>query len=435
MARIGQGINAALGAVNYAPYMQGAAMGAQALGQGMGTLGKGIGEALKQYGVQEEQKQTTLVPGIVKTLADNPELIKQLSEEDRKEIERFEKTKDISFRKAQRLYGSITSLQESMDTKAIRLGAQAIQSGVTGWAEKLREGGVLPSAKALGTLMQIENMAAQTANARAEAALRAAQAKPKTQVYGPPITPEQIQKFAEGGVDVNAEVGPEGGLFIKSMSGFNRSPLVNLAPGENKYSQRANEIAAQQDADTIDLAQKTVQSAARDVEALRILKEGKPITGFGADLRKDFVRMVDLFKKSKRSAEEISDSEMLGALLGQDTFSQIQQSGVGARGMDTPAERDFMRDVLSGRIELNDATLSRLIQLRLNQKSLLVDSVNERIGAGELDRWFTETKRRKRTFEFPKLPSTAAPPVQQPALRPLSPRTQEYLNAPPTPQG
>lgn len=57
MARFGTGINASLGAINYAPYMQGAMAGSQAIAQGIASLGQAAGGAIRDYKQKKEEEK------------------------------------------------------------------------------------------------------------------------------------------------------------------------------------------------------------------------------------------------------------------------------------------------------------------------------------------------------------------------------------------
>lgn len=57
MATIGQGVQAGLGRIDYSPYMQGAAAGAQGISQGIGSIGQSVATAVSDYYKQREQKK------------------------------------------------------------------------------------------------------------------------------------------------------------------------------------------------------------------------------------------------------------------------------------------------------------------------------------------------------------------------------------------
>ncbi|HSG19385.1 MAG TPA: hypothetical protein VLA31_01330 [Burkholderiaceae bacterium] len=81
MAVFGQGINPALGRIDYTPYAQGAAMGAQGIAQGIAALGQGAAQGVQNYLKRKEEKQqeeaaVSTIGGILKR---NPELASQLN--------------------------------------------------------------------------------------------------------------------------------------------------------------------------------------------------------------------------------------------------------------------------------------------------------------------------------------------------------------------
>lgn len=81
MAVFGQGINPALGRIDYTPYAQGAVAGAQGIAQGLAALGQGAAQGVQNYLKRKEEKQqeeaaVSTIGGILKR---NPELASQLN--------------------------------------------------------------------------------------------------------------------------------------------------------------------------------------------------------------------------------------------------------------------------------------------------------------------------------------------------------------------
>lgn len=74
MARFGTGIQAGLGAINYAPYMQGAVAGSQSIAQGIAALGQAAGGAINTYYAkkEEEDKKQKATSAFIKTIEANP---------------------------------------------------------------------------------------------------------------------------------------------------------------------------------------------------------------------------------------------------------------------------------------------------------------------------------------------------------------------------
>ena len=133
-----------------------------------------------------------------------------------------------------------------------------------------------------------------------------------------------------------------------------------------------------------------------------MLEQGKPITGAGADIRLMGERLKSLF--TGQPSDQVTDSQLLDALLGSDVFGYIQSLGVGARGLDTVAERNFLLSVMTGTRELDNETLREMTKLRAKVLENNLDSINERINSGDLD-WYFELQApygvRKRPFERP----------------------------------
>jgi hypothetical protein len=158
-----------------------------------------------------------------------------------------------------------------------------------------------------------------------------------------------------------------------------------------------------------------VKSAARglqkDYETLRLLREGKPSTGITSEIEVGLNRIKADIGGDREAAERVSDSQYLEALLGSDVFQQMSALGVGARGLDTPAEREFLREVVSGTRKLDKDTLIRMAEMRAKYKEDLVQDYNARIESGELDDFFENYGRPKRTFNLPERPQAPSEPA------------------------
>ena len=57
MAIIGQGVQAGLGRIDYSPYLQGAAAGAQGIASGIAGFSQGVSSGIKSYLAKEEEKK------------------------------------------------------------------------------------------------------------------------------------------------------------------------------------------------------------------------------------------------------------------------------------------------------------------------------------------------------------------------------------------
>ena len=73
--------------------------------------------------------------------------------------------------------------------------------------------------------------------------------------------------------------------------------------------------------------------------------------------------------------------------------------------MDTPAEREFLRQVLTGTRALDQSALRRITELRRQREVNVINEYNNRVDLGELDAFFDASNKVKRKFEVPALPS------------------------------
>jgi hypothetical protein len=179
---------------------------------------------------------------------------------------------------------------------------------------------------------------------------------------------------------------------------------VQLPPAESAYQTTVGKASGEADIASFDAAQRASDDLVKDFETINLLQTGKASTGITAELALGINRIKAAVGGDKEAAKKVTDTELLNALLGSDVFSNIQALGVGARGLDTPAEREFLREVVSGTISLNAETLRRMAEIRANVKERAIDRFNQRVEKGELDRFFEATGREKRKIEKPARP-------------------------------
>lgn len=139
------------------------------------------------------------------------------------------------------------------------------------------------------------------------------------------------------------------------------------------------------------------------------LKTGNITTGMAADLRVGLARMISLLG-GKDAAKNATDSQIADVMMGSEVFPLISSLGIGARGMDTPAEREFMRKVLTGTLPLEKGTLLRMAEIRRDAAQRDIDIWDEKVDAGDLDNYFSDTGIPKTKFGGPKISAPKMPP-------------------------
>lgn len=203
MARIGTGINAGLGAINYTPYLQGAMAGSQAIGQGIAGLGQAAGAAIKNYydKQEKEREKEKAASSFIATVKTNPQAFKGFFPEgkvDEKAIRDMVDTLGV---------GATIQLNAMLSQASAQEEAKKTKSDAAKFATQLQQGGGnLPSPYRKGAEMSMYTpesiqagrgmyIAQQQASADLEKTLMEAQAlrTPKA----PNLTEEEDQYLGE----------------------------------------------------------------------------------------------------------------------------------------------------------------------------------------------------------------------------------------------
>jgi hypothetical protein len=136
---------------------------------------------------------------------------------------------------------------------------------------------------------------------------------------------------------------------------------------------------------------KRVEAAPKNIakidEALGILKSGGAVTGFGAENRLNLQRAMSLFGDDVKSGKRVVDTQILDALLGSDVFPSLQAMGLGSKNIDTPNEREYIRNVITGTIAMDNDALIRLTQIRRNVETDAIKEYNQKLESGKFDKY------------------------------------------------
>lgn len=177
---------------------------------------------------------------------------------------------------------------------------------------------------------------------------------------------------------------------------------VDIPPSQTFYGRTVGEGKAKKDLSFVESAQAVAESLPQIYETANLIETSDDlVTGIGSGVFKDFYRVIEQFTSDKKAGKKVSDTEYLDALMGREVFTQINALGIGARGLDTPAEREFLRSVMTGSIELNEKTLARLTDLRARVAERAIKKYNEKLKNGELDRYMKESGEQLKPIEIP----------------------------------
>jgi hypothetical protein len=190
---------------------------------------------------------------------------------------------------------------------------------------------------------------------------------------------------------------------------------VNLKPGEElPYKAKSAQATAvggavgQDNLEQYNVAKASYHNQRKNNDLINHLETSDARTGLGAEFLNNIDRAKALFGDLV-AAGRVADTEELDVRMGSEVFPLIKSLGIGARGMDTPAEREFMRQVLTGRIQLNKETLLRMARMRSKEAGYQISNWNKRINSGELDNFFKYSGVPKSTLKpFPTAQEKAA---------------------------
>ena len=177
---------------------------------------------------------------------------------------------------------------------------------------------------------------------------------------------------------------------------------VQLETGAGiKEATKTGELSATNNMAMYESANNAVSQVAKIDDLITQIEDSDAITGFGAELFKN-VERIKASIGSDVAAGKVTDTEILDAMMGSEVFPLIKSLGIGARGMDTPAERKFLRQVMTGQIDLNKATLLRMAKMRRNVAERSLKRYNKRVDSGSFDNFFKYTGIPKSRLEFEK---------------------------------
>jgi hypothetical protein len=183
-----------------------------------------------------------------------------------------------------------------------------------------------------------------------------------------------------------ANIGPA--VDRRSMTNVNVSGTA-----ENEYAKKVGAGVAERDLTYLDTTTATAKTLPKIQETLDLLNKGQINTGLAKDMQDGLAKLRSQVLKDRAAGQNVSDSEYLDSLLGSDTFAQIPLLGLGAKGMDTPAERDFILSVITGQRTLSRDTLRRMTEFRRDAALRQVNDFNGRLAGGEFNQYQSITGR------------------------------------------
>jgi len=156
---------------------------------------------------------------------------------------------------------------------------------------------------------------------------------------------------------------------------------------ESTFEQAAGKFGAETMGEAINNASNAVRAIENSNRVLALIQDGNAPTGMFAGVRTDLARLFSALGNSPEAARTASDSQLLEATLGADVFPLIKSLGIGARGLDTPAERQFLLRVMTGEIAMQGDALAEMARIRKKYAERAIDKYNELYDKGELQKF------------------------------------------------
>jgi uncharacterized lipoprotein YehR (DUF1307 family) len=165
----------------------------------------------------------------------------------------------------------------------------------------------------------------------------------------------------------------------------------------------------------------------KDIDMLisRLHSTDEGVVGFLVDLRVFRDQALAKFG-SQEALARVTDTQMVNTLTGKEVFPLIKALGIGARGLDTPAERKFLREVLTGDKGLTKATLLEMAAMRRKVQVRNIERWNKDFNDGSLNDFLRTNNIPNRAFAMPP-PAPVHTPID--ITGPVSKMTGPQLNA------
>jgi tellurite resistance protein len=117
--------------------------------------------------------------------------------------------------------------------------------------------------------------------------------------------------------------------------------------------------------------------------ALNILKTQPITTGLGYQFYDIINQVRAQYLSDKKAGVEVTNSQYLDSLVGGAVFNAIADLGIGARGIDTPKEKDFLLEVVTGKRSLSENALIQITEMRIESTEKSVKKFNDYLSKGD----------------------------------------------------
>jgi len=146
---------------------------------------------------------------------------------------------------------------------------------------------------------------------------------------------------------------------------------------ESSYDETIGKGRGEQDLSLIQEAERVPVNLRKMDDTVALIRNPNTNVGAFADFETKVNAAKDKFLNVDGSiSESVSNTQLLDSMLGSDVFPMIKALGIGARGLDTPAERKFLQKVMTGEVTLTRDTLTKMTMIRRRQFEQIAKDYN-----------------------------------------------------------
>jgi hypothetical protein len=250
--------------------------------------------------------------------------------------------------------------QRQLGEQAAQYVRAATQAGGNPFSAVVKDaaGGYSPMGAEAQTLGQRQYQQQQLVESEIAKNLREKQAP-----AGRIMTAEELKKIGPQ-YDFRSTPLPDGTFFVTNISPFAPAAQNVINLGGSAIEKVVGEGLGQDMLGEYRAAKDAPEAIAKLDEIQGLIKSGNITTGIGAEYIQNANRLRAQFANDIKAGKTVSNTQLLESLLGSDVFPMISALGIGAKGMDTPAEREFLRQSFTGTKDFTPETLQRLTQIR-----------------------------------------------------------------------
>jgi len=168
---------------------------------------------------------------------------------------------------------------------------------------------------------------------------------------------------------------PDGTFRREKVAG-----AAELTRGEaftKEYATAGAKVTVERDNTHFGLAESAPQNIEKANRIIDLVESGA-LTGTAAERKLQIARLFNITGNGPE--ETIKKTELLISGLGQNVLDNIKASGLGTGQGFTDSDREFLRNVVGGSIELNAKTLTELARLQKLSNQRNVEKWNKRVG-------------------------------------------------------